>query len=269
MLHFQRKRQKEFAEREAAGENLCTTSIRLPVAMRICIAWQELSSRGACAIHAREAFRHLLRESGTDLTHSVAGLNDVDMFMNALTIPQFGPSLIEAFIGSMQRQGWKPEALVTALNTILAQERVAFEFIGDEMVEFQSKELHSAVVAPTLRLLSGRPGWENVEAAYQNALKEIGQDASDAITDASTALQEAFAVRGCKGNALGPLADDAQKRGLLAPYDRKLIDWMSADRSGKGDAHNATPASRDDAWLAVHVVGALILRLAGDVNRVE
>lgn len=72
---------------------------------------------------------------------------------------------------------------------------------------------------------------------------------------------------GCKGNALGPLADDARKRGLLAPYDRKIIDWVSADRSDKGDAHNATPASRDDAWLAVHVVGALILRLAGDANR--
>jgi hypothetical protein len=138
----------------------------------------------------------------------------------------------------------------------LAEREAAGEFIGDEMVEFESKELHGAIVAPTLRLLSGRAGWEKVEVAYQKALREIGQDPSDAITDAATAL--------------GPLADDARKRGLLAPYDVKILDWVSADRSAKGDAHNATPASRDDAWLAgVHVVGALILRLAGVANRLD
>jgi hypothetical protein len=269
VLHFQRKRQKQLAEREAAGENLWTASILPPVAMRICIGWLDLTNTEVIEFHAREAFRLVLLDTGMDLTQYAAGGTNGDKFGNALTLTEFAPSLIEAFIGSMRRQGWKTEDLERVLNTIFAQERVAFEFIGDEMVEFQSKELHSVVVAPTLRLLSGRAGWENVEAAYQKALKEIGQDPSDAITDAGTALQEALAVLGCRGNALGPRADDARRRGLLAPYDGKIIDWVSADRSGKGDAHNATPASREDAWLAVHVVGALILRLAGGANRVE
>ncbi len=62
----------------------------------------------------------------------------------------------------------------------------------------------------------------------------------------------------------------ARKKGVLAPHDatlaagiEKIIDWVCADRSETGDAHNAKPATRDDAWFAVHVVGALILRPAG------
>jgi hypothetical protein len=52
--------------------------------------------------------------------------------------------------------------------------------------------------------------------------------------------------------------------GALADGIAKIIDWVSADRSNSGDAHNAAPAARDDTWFAVHVVGALILRLAKD-----
>lgn len=81
-------------------------------------------------------------------------------------------------------------------------------------------------------------------------------------------------LAGCKGNSLGPLAKDAKARGLLAPHDetlsdalQKIIDWVSADRSSKGDAHNASTASRSDAWLTVHVVGALILRLSEGSSR--
>lgn len=40
------------------------------------------------------------------------------------------------------------------------------------------------------------------------------------------------------------------------------MDWVSADRSERGEAHKSGSDDRADAWLAVHVVGALILRLA-------
>src|SRR5437867_3146024 len=41
----------------------------------------------------------------------------------------------------------------------------------------------------------------------------------------------------------------------------RIGEWVSADRSARGDAHAVTDADADDAWLAVHVVGALLLRL--------
>lgn len=67
---------------------------------------------------------------------------------------------------------------------------------------------------------------------------------------------------GADGNALGPLMKDAVKRELLRrPYDAKLVEWVSASRSDRGDAHSSSDASSPDAWLVVHVVGALILRL--------
>lgn len=69
---------------------------------------------------------------------------------------------------------------------------------------------------------------------------------------------------GCEGNALGPLIASAQKKGVLTGYDVKLVaEWVSADRSEKGDAHKAASVSREDAWFTVHVVGALLLRLSG------
>ena len=110
-----------------------------------------------------------------------------------------------------------------------------------------------------------------MERAYQDALRELaGGDPADAITDAGTALQEALTVAGAKGNALGPLLKSARQLGLLRAHDAaleegivKLVDWVSADRSTLGDAHKASQARREDAWLTVHVVGALILRLAG------
>ena len=36
---------------------------------------------------------------------------------------------------------------------------------------------------------------------------------------------------------------------------------MSADRSRRGDAHGGGRATRADAWLAVRIVGALLIRL--------
>jgi hypothetical protein len=41
----------------------------------------------------------------------------------------------------------------------------------------------------------------------------------------------------------------------------QIVDWVSADRSEKGDADSASSASQSDAWFAVHVVEALIPRM--------
>jgi len=137
-------------------------------------------------------------------------------------------------------------------------------------VPFSSREMHEAVVVPTLTLLGGDMRFSKAESAYQKALREIAADPSDAITDAGTALQEMLTALGCSGNALGPLLTSAKKKGLLGGHDDllidavyKAIDWVSADRANKGDAHKVVASRPDDAWFAVHVVGAIMLRLAG------
>ena len=79
---------------------------------------------------------------------------------------------------------------------------------------------------------------------------------------------------GCEGNQLGDLIKSARTRGLIAAHDSPLLDviekalnWVAADRSQTGDSHHASHASRDDAWLIVHIVGAFIVRLAAGEPR--
>jgi hypothetical protein len=156
------------------------------------------------------------------------------------------------------------------VETVLAEERISYDFVDGEMVPFESKELHNAVIEPALHLLSGKKEFSGAEKAYLDALHELSKgDASDAITDAGTALQETLTALGCEGNALGPLLASARKQRLLGSHDyplltllEKTIDWVSADRSNMGDAHKAGAATRADAWLTVHIVGAIIVRLS-------
>lgn len=186
------------------------------------------------------------------------------------------PTVIEA-LGFAMRQTYtfNERQFEAKVNEILAEHRVSFEYIDMHMVEFELKELHVEVVAPTLRLLAGRQGWDDVEKAYRDALGELSSgNPEDAITDAGTALQEALNVLGCKGKSLGSLIRSARDSGILASHDSpmveaiaKIMHWVSADRSTMGDAHNSASATRDDAWLTVHVVGALILRLATGNSR--
>jgi len=152
---------------------------------------------------------------------------------------------------------------VGRIRTVLQEHHLSFDLVGDEFVPFESRQMHEAVVVPTLTLLGGAKGFDEVERAYRAALEELQTGfPEDAITDAGTALQEALKAVGCEGNALGPLGNSARERGILSAHDAKLLAWVSADRSTTGDAHNARPASPEDAWLAVHVVGAMILRMA-------
>jgi hypothetical protein len=214
----------------------------------------------------------LLREEGLLQLRGVSdALNDVAAFF-LVSPDELVPSIIEAMFVALfdvsNNPPWAPTGWKTftgAVNEVLYQERIGFEFVGGTLVEKDSQELHAEVIAPTLRLLSGRPGWEDVEKAYQRALEEISDGhPDDAITDAGAALQEALVKLGCEGNALGPLIASGLKKRLFAQHDAKLLSWASADRSELGDGHQgASPATRHDAWLAVHVVGAIILRLTG------
>ena len=162
------------------------------------------------------------------------------------------------------------KSVVSLIKKILPYEEVAIDSYSLErlqVVDFESKELHHEVVEPMLRLIH-KPGWKTVETAYENALKEITVDPSDAITDATTALQEGLKILGCKGNDFTALVKDAKVK-LLKGYDEKylsaiekLVEWASAARVNKGDVHKSSSPSPDDAWFVVHLVGALLLRLS-------
>jgi hypothetical protein len=187
------------------------------------------------------------------------------------------PSVVEAMSVVCNDQSicsrmsnWDSPKFDGMVGIILREHRISYELVNSEMIEFSSKELHQEILVPALRLLASLPQWANVESAYQAALSEISKgEPSNAITDAGTALQEALTLLGCSGNSLGPLAKSARDMGLLAAHDSqmtdavvKIIHWASADRSELGDAHVVSPATVDDAWFTVHIVGSLILRLS-------
>ena len=159
-------------------------------------------------------------------------------------------------------------------NEIFAQERVGWEVVDGRMIEIQSTELHHSVVEPALRLLH-RGQFASADKAYREALGELADGKPwDAITDAGTALQETLSALGCEGNQLGDLIRSARTKGLLAPHDEplgqaidRILQWVAADRSQMGDSHHATSASPEDGWLIVHVVGAIIVRLASGGTR--
>jgi hypothetical protein len=279
-LYGRRKRDTEIVQAEARGESLwteaftATTRNRLRVILDLWARqigdWNQ--QEGATFINLRVKYElglHFLNQydNEPDWYDLISG------YTYSTVEDETFVSLLEALIERLiVYQADEAEPSIKQINNILYEERVAFELVGDQMVPKASQELHAEVIAPTLRLLSGRGGWDKVEAAYQDALDEIGDDKpADGITDAARALQETLVLRGCKGNALGPLMKDAKKKGLLGPHDSaladglvKLIDWVSADRSELGEAHQGGTDLREDAWLTVHVVGALILRLSGE-----
>jgi hypothetical protein len=101
-------------------------------------------------------------------------------------------------------------------------------------------------------------------------LTEIkNDDPGDAITDAGTALQEALIALGCTGNTLSELRKSGQQLGILKAADQRLtgvigqtIERVSGERNA-GEAHRGDPdINLSDAWMVVHVVGALIIRLS-------
>lgn len=240
---------------------------------------------------AQEARRLILVDEGW-MSLMSQGANAVTEFHAYLLQcdDEMMPTVVEALAEAASRDlpdtrtiggsfhGYRVEGAFTeSVNQILRRHRIAFELIEKQMVEKNSMELHTEVVAPALRLLATSDrAWAGAEKAYRGALTELSENnPPDAITDAGTALQEALQAAGAEGNALGPLITSARKRRILAPHDQalgdaitKAADWVSADRSQSGDAHRASDANLDDAWLIVHVVGALILRLSKGSARV-
>lgn len=259
-----RRRRHEVAALEAGGQRLWVDEVPRQARVKIATEWEGMARNGPYPFKEDQAYvaEILRRLGGHDIRKVTPGqfiASDGDYALDIIG------ALCILFAKGPQFPGTKdwPDFV----NNVLEDYRVAYRVVNGELVPFESDELHVEVTAPVLGLLLGdRFGQAN--RAYVKALKEIPTDPSDAITDAATALEETLVALGCKGNSLGDLIKDARKLGLLAAHDvnleagiSKFLDWASADRSQSGDGHRVSNASRSDAWLMVHVVGALIIRL--------
>lgn len=276
MLHSRRRRLAELAAREAAGESFWSEAFDERARAKILLALDD--AIGASSTHYELARGLILRDEGIFYLVSPE-LNDVEDLRQYVfrCDDSMMPTVIEALAKVCNDNDIK--YVTNCYNSghfniriaeILREYRLSYELIDSQMIEFSSRELHQSVVAPTLQLLTGRADLAKVESAYYDALDEISKGKpADAITDAGRALQELLVELGCDGNSLGPLIKSARTRNLLAPHDSpmvsavdKILSWVSADRSEKGDAHISADVTIADAWFIVHVVGAAILRLS-------
>jgi hypothetical protein len=276
VLHSRRKRLADLASREAAGESFWTEQFDQRARTRIVHAFRDaVGNWGGYYTYARDA---ILRDEGIFCLVNPRLSPDQDL-INYVMVgeDEMVPTVIEAMSAAcggpvnMQSGAWdRAASFDVTVKIILREHRLSYDLIDGQMIPFSTRELHESVIAPSLKLLAGRPDLEKVESAYQDALEEIVRgNAANAITDAGTALQEALTALGCTGNSLGPLIKSAREGGLLAPHDSpmvgavdKIMNWVSADRSERGDAHEVTSATIDDAWFTVHIVGAILLRLS-------
>lgn len=193
------------------------------------------------------------------------------------------PSVLEAFLEASKDYqlavyvGFFPDEVLYKheLGIIFREHRIKYVLVNDQILSLDSSELHSEIIVPVVHLLTNTKGWERVEQPYFEALNEIkAGNAGNAITYASTALQQALETLGCDGDKLSPLISSAQKKGILAAHDesmlsgiRKIFDWVSADRSNMGNVHKSPSDALEDAWFIVHVVGAILVRLNKQTSR--
>lgn len=285
MLYGRRKRLDEMAAREAAGESFWTKKFDNSVRTKMVLAFRNAAPYKDYYAYAREAILH---DEGKFFL-CTDQLDDPEDLINFLLMcdDETVPTVIEAMAqacnssslagagGMSWYQRQQTRTFEPAISSILREHRISYDLTQGQMIPFSAKELHQEVVVPSLSLLAGRSELDKVESSYRSALEEIaGGNAADAITDAGAALQEMLSSLGCQGNALGPLIASAKAKGLLAPHDspmlmavEKVLHWVSADRSEKGDAHGVRTATVEDAWFTVHIVGAAILRLSKGSSR--
>jgi hypothetical protein len=257
----------DLARRESEGEDFWTQDFDAKVRIKVQRAFNRNVPNAREAMLQARGF--LLDDMGTLTLANVRNAEeDFSAFYERADTEEF-TSVVEAlmFGAAMAPQDvfTRPDirGFANDINQIFAEHRVGWEWVETEMVPYRSKEMHSAVVAPTLRLLSGRSGWDAIESSYRAALDELGKgESGDAITDASRALEEALGSLGYGGRTLGQRTDAAVRAGAIRSEDRKLYEWVAAARGNLSDAHAGNEGERSEAWLVVHVVGALILRLA-------
>lgn len=175
--------------------------------------------------------------------------------------------------GYSHRADYEPtydaETFIEVVNDRLLHARVDWLFEDGRFQERGNYVMHSEVLRPATVLLADDPAFTTASAAFQSALTRLSKGETDvALTEAATSLQEFFRALGVDGNSVSDQLDNAQRAKVISGADRSLmkplIAWVNADRSDRGNAHRhrAGDVSKADAWLMMHVVGALMVRLS-------
>lgn len=270
-LHYNRKRERQMREQEAQGISLWTDEFPKTVRVKIQNFMEAFDERETILNVASLVLRQGLglRYLGDgNFSHAYECLVFIARCPN-----EYMPSVIEALYEGLEAKAWDREGLTTYelfINDLLSSERISFDLIEGRMIEKESQEIHAEVVAPTLTLLSHRQGFTEVEKAYQRSLERLSQrDTGGALTSAGTALQEMLEAVGCSGKTLGEQFRAAKTKELLTGSDSpllegvsKTLDWVSGVRNTRSDAHQMEDVKPEEAWMMVHIVGALMLRLA-------
>ncbi|HEY0166165.1 MAG TPA: hypothetical protein VGB75_03895 [Jatrophihabitans sp.] len=279
-LYAERLRLAAQADAEARGESLWTAEIPPEALVKLKRAWKNACVDVIPTNQYGTSANTLIAEAlEVSLGLESNGLDDAGSRLRFANSTPEVLSVLEAMDMAFDEEGLlegdsAQQFFRSEVNRIFEAHRVAFRLVEGQIIPVESFEMNAAVVFPALYLLHGHAEFASGEKAYMKALQEIRVgDAGDAITDAATALQETLEALGCEGRTLGPLIASAKRRGLFSARDSRLTDaiaafaqWAAAERN-EGEAHHYTESDLSDAWLMVHVVGALIVRLAQASNR--
>ncbi len=282
MFFSERKRLNEIQLAEADGKSLWTGEI--PNSLRVKTIrlarsfedelneWPRRYSRLLILFEAREL---LLNDTGeTHLHNSYSDeVEDMGNFILNCDKSRF-PDAIEALYAAIStndqiaRQTTLADQFEMGMNDLLKSYRVNVTIENGEVIPLEDTAVHSEVVLPTLRLLNKR-GWGKVEEPFRESIREIANNKpDDAVTDATTALQEGLRKMGCTGKDLKSLLASA-KSTILKGSDSKFIDaidplikWSAAARVNDGDNHKTADTENERAWFVVNTVGILLLYLS-------
>ena len=166
------------------------------------------------------------------------------------------------------------DTFIETVNDILLGARIEWHYTDGHFTQRGNSVLYADVVKPASILLDSDPKFAKASSGFQAAITRLSENKPDvAITDAASAVQEFFRALGVTGNSISDQLNAAQKAKVITAYDRSLLkpftDWVNSDRSEKGNAHHHREGdvSKSDAWLAVHVAGALMVRLSNQEPR--
>jgi hypothetical protein len=166
--------------------------------------------------------------------------------------------------------------IVYRLNRLAYRHRFGYQIDAQNRVRrIGSPALDQYVTGPALQAVH-RPGWEEVERSYREAIAhQRGGPAErdDALTAATAALEAALKAAGLKGNRLTDLAKSlrnsdlvpGQLRGVPEALD-VLLKRSSAIRDPMSDAHGKAPGAdevpQEIVDLSIYWTGAFINYLA-------
>lgn len=162
------------------------------------------------------------------------------------------------------------------LNELFQRHRFGYRIRDRQVERIGSPALSETVIGPAL-LAVQRPGWEEVERNYREAvIHQRSGDTDDAITSANAAVEAALKAIGMSGQTLGALAKSFRGSGFVPGYLAgvpelldDLLNRLNAARSTHGDAHGKAPGSAEVpqplADLAVHWAGAFLVYLSATV----